>query len=57
MGPDLTQAEGQVFGIGCKIFTIAGLVILYGIFFSWVLGGFTGLGRVLGRFEGNKENP
>lgn len=32
------QAEGQVFGIGCKIFTIAGPVILYGIFTSWVLG-------------------
>ncbi len=32
------QTEGQVFGIGCKIFTIAGPVILYGIFSSWVLG-------------------
>lgn len=32
------NAEGQVFGIGCKIFTIAGPVILYGIFSSWVLG-------------------
>lgn len=32
------QAEGQVFGIGCKIFTIAGPVILYGIFTSWILG-------------------
>jgi stage V sporulation protein AC len=32
------QKEGQVFGIGCKIFTIAGPVILYGIFTSWVLG-------------------
>ena len=32
------QKEGQVFGIGCKIFTIAGPVILYGIFVSWVLG-------------------
>ena len=32
------QREGQVFGIGCKIFTIAGPVILYGIFSSWVLG-------------------
>ena len=32
------QKEGQVFGIGCKIFTIAGPVILYGIFSSWVLG-------------------
>lgn len=32
------KVEGQVFGIGCKIFTIAGPVILYGIFSSWVLG-------------------
>ena len=32
------QKEGQVFGIGCKIFTIAGPVILDGIFSSWVLG-------------------
>lgn len=32
------QAEGQVFGIGCKIFTIAGPVILYGIVTSWALG-------------------
>ena len=32
------RAEGQVFGIGCKIFTIAGPVILYGIFSSWILG-------------------
>ncbi len=32
------SVEGQVFGIGCKIFTIAGPVILYGIFTSWVLG-------------------
>ena len=32
------QKEGQVFGIGCKIFTIAGPVILYGIMTSWVLG-------------------
>ena len=32
------KAEGQVFGIGCKIFTIAGPVILYGVFSSWVLG-------------------
>lgn len=34
------KVEGQVFGIGCKIFTIAGPVILYGIFSSWVLGFF-----------------
>lgn len=32
------QKEGQVFGIGVKIFTIAGPVILYGIFTSWLLG-------------------
>ena len=32
------QKEGQVFGIGCKIFTIAGPVILYGIFSAWLLG-------------------
>lgn len=32
------QKEGQVFGIGCKIFTIAGPVILYGIVSSWLLG-------------------
>lgn len=32
------QREGQVFGIGCRIFTIAGPVILYGVFCSWVVG-------------------
>ena len=32
------KKEGQVFGIGAKIFTIAGPVILYGIFTSWILG-------------------
>lgn len=32
------NVEGQVFGVGCKIFTIAGPVILYGIFASWLLG-------------------
>ena len=32
------KKEGQVFGVGCKIFTIAGPVILYGIFSSWALG-------------------
>ncbi|WP_461811898.1 SpoVA/SpoVAEb family sporulation membrane protein [Faecalimonas sp.] len=32
------KKEGQVFGIGCKIFTIAGPVILYGIVTSWVFG-------------------
>ena len=32
------KKEGQVFGIGCKIFTIAGPVILYGILASWFAG-------------------
>ena len=32
------KTEGQVFGIGCKIFTIAGPVILYGILSSWAAG-------------------
>lgn len=32
------QPEGQVFGVGSKIFTIAGPVILYGILSSWILG-------------------
>ena len=32
------QKEGQVFGIGSQIFKIAGPVVLYGIFSSWVLG-------------------
>lgn len=32
------KKEGQVMGVGCKIFTIAGPVILYGVFTSWGLG-------------------
>lgn len=32
------KKEGQVFGIGCRIFTIAGPVILYGILSSGILG-------------------
>ena len=32
------KKEGQIFGIGSKIFTIAGPVILYGVFTSWILG-------------------
>ena len=32
------KAEGHIFGIGAKIFTIAGPVILYGIFSSWIVG-------------------
>ena len=42
------KREGQVFGVGCKIFTIAGPVILYGIFSSWVLGVIYWLGKLLG---------
>ena len=42
------QKEGQVFGIGCKIFTIAGPVILYGIFVSWVLGFVYWIGKFMG---------
>ena len=32
------KKEGLVFGVGAKIFTIAGPVILYGILSSWLLG-------------------
>ena len=32
------KKEGYVFGVGFKIFTIAGPVILYGILLSWILG-------------------
>lgn len=42
------QAEGQVFGVGVKIFTIAGPVILYGIFTSWLLGLLYWCGMLLG---------
>ena len=41
------QKEGQVFGIGCKIFTISGPVILYGIFCSWILGVIYWIGTIL----------
>ena len=42
------RSEGHVFGIGCKIFTIAGPVILYGIFASWALGLVYWTGEALG---------
>lgn len=42
------QKEGKVFGIGCKIFTIAGPVILYGVLSSWVLGVIYWIGTMLG---------
>ena len=42
------KAEGHVFGIGCKIFTIAGPVILFGVFTSWILGIILLIGEILG---------
>lgn len=42
------QKEGQVFGIGCKIFTIAGPVILFGIVTSWGLGLIYWIGTLMG---------
>lgn len=41
------KKEGQVMGIGCKIFTIAGPVILYGTVTSWVLGVLYWIGKIL----------
>ncbi len=42
------KKEGWVFGVGCKIFTIAGPVILYGVVTSWLLGFIYWLGKMLG---------
>ena len=42
------SVAAPVIGIGCKIFTIAGPVILYGIFTSWLLGLFYWLLKVAG---------
>ena len=36
--PDLTQAEVFILGVGAKMFTIAGPVILYGVSASVVYG-------------------
>lgn len=44
------KKEGQVFGVGCKIFTISGPVILYGIFSSWILGIIYWVGKMWGWF-------
>lgn len=49
--PNLTLAEGEVFGVGCKIFTIAGPVILYGVLTSWVLGLIYWVGGLMGIFQ------
>ena len=42
------KKEGWVFGVGCKIFTIAGPVILYGILSSWALGLIYWIGKIVG---------
>ena len=42
------KAQGWVFGVGCKIFTIAGPVILYGVFTSWALGLIYWIGKMMG---------
>ncbi|MBO5487459.1 MAG: stage V sporulation protein AC [Eubacterium sp.] len=42
------KEEGWVFGVGAKIFTIAGPVILYGIVTSWLLGLIYWLGKLWG---------
>lgn len=42
------KTEGQVFGVGTKIFTIAGPVILFGIVTSWGLGLIYWIGKLMG---------
>lgn len=42
------KEEGWVMGLGCKIFTIAGPVILYGILSSWILGVIYWVGKMWG---------
>lgn len=42
------KTEGHVFGIGVKLFTIAGPVLLFGVFASWVLGVICWCGQMLG---------
>ncbi len=41
-------SEGFVFGVGCKIFTICGPVILYGILSSWGVGIIYWAGKMTG---------
>jgi stage V sporulation protein AC len=38
MGPNLTAGEGFILGVGAKMFTIAGPVIVYGVSTSVVYG-------------------
>ena len=44
------KVEGEVFGKGTRIFQIAGPVILYGVFSSWVLGLGYWIGKLIGIF-------
>ena len=38
MGPNWIQAEGFILGVGAKMFTIAGPVIVYGVSTSVIYG-------------------
>ena len=38
LSPNCTQAEGFILGVGAKMFTIAGPVIVYGVSASVVYG-------------------
>ena len=38
MGPSLTAPEGFILGVGAKMFTIAGPVIVYGVCASAIYG-------------------
>ena len=38
MGPNLTPTEGFILGVGAKMFTIAGPVVVYGVSESVVYG-------------------
>ncbi len=38
MGPNLTQAEGWILGVGANMFKIAGPVIAYGTIASVIYG-------------------
>ncbi len=42
------QVEGEVYGKGVKAFTIAGPVILFGVFTSWGLGIIYWIGTLIG---------
>lgn len=38
MGPNLTQAEGFITGLGAKLFTVSGPVLVFGVTASVVYG-------------------